>query len=165
MLRRVGKKKLIEILRSDDYRLYDPAVNGGLWVGKEYGGSPAYRRDPLHNLSHGATALQAARFYYLMETGRLVGPKLTRVMRSMLGDPEIHHKFVKGLDGVSGAKIYRKSGTWRQWHADSALVAAGRHKYIVVALAESPKGGRWLANMIGPIHRLIVPHHVAYAQH
>ena len=44
MLRRVGKQNLIDILRSERYRLYDPLVNGGLWVGKEYAGSSAYQR-------------------------------------------------------------------------------------------------------------------------
>ena len=56
MLNRVGKQEVIDILESERFRLYDPDVNGGLWVGKEYGRSPAYRRDPLHHLSHGAAA-------------------------------------------------------------------------------------------------------------
>ena len=106
MLNRVGKNRLLEILQDDEYDLYDERVNGGLWVGKEYGKSGAYKRDPLSNLSHGATAMQAAKFYYLMETGRLVNPELTGEMKSMLGNPGIKHKFVKGLSGFPGAKIY-----------------------------------------------------------
>ncbi|MGE0384528.1 MAG: serine hydrolase [Gammaproteobacteria bacterium] len=157
MLNRVGKDRLIRILQSDRFRLYDPSVNGGLWVGKEYGGSPAYRRDPLHNLSHGATAMQAARFYYLLETGQLVSPRLTREMKSMLGKPGIHHKFVKGLEQARpGAVVYRKSGTWERYHADSALVESGGHKFIAVAIAENPAGGDWLAKMIVPMHDLVV---------
>jgi beta-lactamase class A len=161
MLNRVGKKRLLDILQSEDYRLYDPLVNGGLWVGKEYGKSAAYKRDPLHNLSHGATALQAARFYYLLETGQLVNPKLTAEMKRMLGNPGIHHKFVKGLEDHPEAKIFRKSGSWNKWHADSAIVEAEGHKYIVVALAENPKGGSWLSNMIKPIHEFMVPRRLA----
>lgn len=165
MLNRVGKQNLVDILTSDRFRLYDPLVNGGLWVGKEYGKSPAYRRDPLHNLSHGATALQAARFYYLLETKQLVEPSLCREMKSILSKPEIEHKFVKGLAGVPNVRIYRKSGTWSQWHSDSAIVESGKHKYIVVALAEHAQGGRWLTRMIEPLHRLIVPPQVASATH
>ena len=161
MLNRVGKQNLLDILTSDRFRLYDPLVNGGLWVGKEYGKSPAYQRDPLNNLSHGATALQAARFYYLLETEQLVEPSLGREMKSILSKPEIEHKFVKGLAGVPDVRIYRKSGTWYQWHSDSAIVESGQYKYIVVALAESSQGGRWLTRMIAPIHRLIVPPQVA----
>lgn len=157
MLNRVGKERLLEILQSNRFALYDPAVNGGLWVGKEYGKSPAFRRDPLHNLSHGATAVQAARFYYLLETGQLVGPALSREMKRMLGDPGINHKFVRGLSNVPGARLFRKSGSWRQWHADSAIVEHGKHKYIVVGLAEHPDGGKWLARLIKPLHELIVP--------
>jgi beta-lactamase class A len=156
MLRRVGKERLLQILRSDRFRLYDPQVNGGLWVGKEYGKSPAYRRDPLHNLSHAATAMQAARFYYLLETGQLASPRLTREMKEILSRPGISHKFVKGLADFPAARVYRKSGTWRRWHADSALVEEGRHRYILVGLAEDPAGGRWLTELAAPLHRLIV---------
>jgi len=161
MLNRVGKQRLLGILQSGKYDLYDPKVNGGLWVGKEYGRAPAYQRDPLHNLSHGATAMQTARFYYLLETGKLVNPKLTREMKAMLGNPGIHHKFVKGLADYPDAKIYRKSGSWRQWHADSAIVEADGHKYIVVALAEDPDGGEWLSRLIQPIHQFMVPTRLA----
>jgi beta-lactamase class A len=161
MLNRVGKQRLLGMLQSRKFDLYDPKVNGGLWVGKEYGKSAAYKRDPLHNLSHGATAMQTARFYYMLETGKLVGPRLTREMKSMLGNPGIHHKFVKGLADYPDAKIYRKSGSWRQWHADSAIVEAQGHKYIIVALAESPNGGAWLSRLIQPIHQFMVPTRLA----
>jgi beta-lactamase class A len=165
MLNRVGKQRLLGILQSRKYDLYDPKVNGGLWVGKEYGKSAAYQRDPLHNLSHGATAMQTARFYYMLETGKLVGPRLTREMKSMLGNPGIHHKFVKGLADYPDAKIYRKSGSWRQWHADSAIVEAEGHKYIIVALAESPSGGAWLSSLVKPIHQFMVPTRLASTDH
>ena len=161
MLNKVGKKRLLQILQSPRYKLYDAANNGGIWVGKEYSSAPAYERDPLHHLSHGATAIQTARFYYLLETGQLVNPKLTAEMKQMLSHPAINHKFVKGLKDRPGVKIYRKSGTWSRWHADSAIVEDGKYKFIVVALAESPKGGSWLSNMITPLHDLIVPVKVA----
>jgi len=165
MLNRIGKDRLLGVLQSRKFHLYDPRVNGGLWVGKEYGDSAAYQRDPLHNLSHGATAMQTARFYYLLETGQLVGPRLTREMKTMLGNPGIKHKFVKGLANYPDARIFRKSGSWRQWHADSAIVEAGDHKYIIVALAENPKGGSWLSRLIQPIHEFMVPTRLASAGH
>ncbi len=156
MLSRVGNHRLQEILMSDRFKLYDPLQNGGLWVGKSYGKTPAFERDPLHNLSHGATVLQAARFYYLMETDQLVSHDLTVDMKEILSDPKINHKFVKGLADRPRATIYRKSGSWRQWHADSALIEENGYKYIAVALAESPDGGEWLSEMIAPLHDLIV---------
>jgi len=157
MLNRVGKSNLIQILRSNRFRLYDPATNGGLWVGKEYGKSAAYLRDPLHNISHGATALQTARFYYLLETGHLLPPALAREMKRMLGDPAIHHKFVKGLQDYPGARIYRKSGSWSRWHADSAIIEDGHSRYILVALAEDPRGGQWLEDIARAVHPVMVP--------
>jgi beta-lactamase class A len=157
MLNRVGKSNLIQILSSNRFRFYDPATNGGLWVGKEYGKSPAYRRDPLHNISHGATALQTSRFYYLLETGHLLRPGLAREMKSMLGNPGIHHKFVKGLADYPGVRVFRKSGSWRHWHADSAIVEDGASKYILVALAEDARGGQWMEDIARAVHPVMVP--------
>lgn len=161
MLNRVGKRRVNAILQSERYRLYDPLVNGGLWVGKEYAHGAAFERDPLHHLSHGATAMQVARFYYMLEAGELVNPKLTREMKRMLGNPGIRHKFVRGLADRPGAKIYRKSGSWQKWHADSALVEAQGHKYIMVGLAEDPRGGDWLAAIAPRLHDLVVPTRLA----
>ncbi len=163
MLNRVGKQELIDILMSDRFRLYDPDTNGGLWVGKEYGKSAAYRRDPLHNLSHGATALQTARFYYLLETDRMLRADLSRQMKAMLGNPGIRHKFVKGLSKYPGVRIFRKSGSWRHWHADSAIVEADKYRYIAVALAEHSQGSIWLPKIIQRLHELIVPTALARA--
>ena len=149
LIRRAGHEYINEVLRSPKYRLYDPSTNGGLWVGKEYASGVAYQRDPLHNLSHGATALQVARFYYLLETGRLVAPALATEMKSILGEPGIHHKFVKGLETERPTSlVYRKSGSWRNWHADSAIVERDGRRYIAVALAEDPRGGEWMSNLI-----------------
>ena len=156
ILNQVGKDYLNELLQSPRYRLYDPEKNGGLWVGKEYGRSPAYDRDPLHNLSHGATAYQVARFYYLLETGQLVSPELSQLMKSILGNPAIEHKFVKGLKKVQPeSRIYRKSGTWKQYHADSAIVEHDGRRYIAVALAKSRKGDQWLTDLIVALDKLV----------
>lgn len=159
MLNRVGKSYVAALLQSPRYRLYDPAYNGGLWVGKEYGKGPAWQRDPLHNLSHGATALQVARFYYLLETGRLASPEMCKLMKTILSHPEIHHKFVKGLEEIHpDARIYRKSGTWMQYHSDSAIVEHEGRRYIAVALANSPEGGTWLSQLIIALDHLILHH-------
>lgn len=164
MIRRVGPEYINELLRSPKYRLYDANMNGGLWVGKEYGRGAAYQRDPLHNLSHGATAFQVARFYYMLETGRLVSPELSREMKGMLGDPGIRHKFVQGLlAGAPEARVYRKSGTWREWHADSAIVEHAGRTYIAVALARNPNGGEWFTNLIVELDRIVMGQPVRHA--
>ncbi len=149
MLERVGMRYLAGVLQSPRYELYDPKRNGGLWVGRPYGKGGETLRDPMHNLSHGATALQVARFYYMLETGRLVSPALTAEMKAILGDPGVHHKFVKGLEAERpSSQIFRKSGSWRNWHADSAIVERDGRRYIAVALAEDPQGGEWLRRLI-----------------
>ena len=157
MIHRVGRDYINDVLRSPRYRLYDEELNGGLWVGKEYGRGSAYERDPLHHLSHGATAFQVARFYYLLETGGLVSPKWSREMKSILGEPAIHHKFVGGLlHEAPDALIYRKSGSWRDWHADSAIVEHAGRTYIAVGLARNARGGSWLKRLIVELDGLIL---------
>lgn len=158
ILHRVGMEYLAELLQSPRYRLYDPGKNGGLWVGKDYAKAPAWKRDPLHNLSHGATALQVARFYYLLETGQLVSPEISRLMKSILADPAIEHKFVKGLKEIQpDSEIYRKSGTWGPYHSDSAIVEHHGRRYIAVALAKSASGERWLQKLIVALDDIICP--------
>ena len=98
-----------------------------------------------------------ARFYYLLDRGDLVSPELTRQMKAALGDPGIRHKFVKGLESKPDTRIYRKSGTWRQYHSDSALVEGRRRRYILVGIAEDPRGGEWLEKMAAPLNDLIDP--------
>lgn len=149
VLNLVGPKYLNQLLQSDRYRLYDKNYNGGLWVGKPYGKSPAYQRDPLHSISHGATVWQVARFYYLLENGKLVSPEASREMKNILANPAIHHKFVGGLMATHpDASIYRKSGTWRTYHSDSAIVERNGRRYIAVALANDAHGGEWMRKLI-----------------
>jgi beta-lactamase class A len=152
----VGERRLIDILESPRFAFYDPRGPGGLWVGKSYGPSPAFLRDPVAGLSHGATAFQVARFYTMLESGALVSPDLTRQMKDVLSRPGLHHKFVKGLESRPGIAIYRKSGTWRDFHSDSALVEAGPCKYVLVGIAHDAHGGQWLERLAAPLHDVIV---------
>jgi len=158
MMRRVGKEYIAHVLLSPRYRLYDPEHNGGLWVGKDYAKTGVWRRDPLHNLSHGATAMQVARFYYLLQTGNLVTPEYSREMKRILAEPAIEHKFVRALHRVNpDAVVFRKSGTWGTFHSDSVLVERDGHAYIAVALANGARGETWLGQIIVELDRLIFP--------
>jgi beta-lactamase class A len=152
----VGESRLIDILLSPRYAFYDPNGKGGLWVGKGYSPSPAFRRDPVAQLSHAATAYQVARFYTLLDAGALVGPAFTQQMKAVLAHPGINHKFVKGLLDRPGAVLYRKSGTWRDFHSDSALVESAGHKFVMVGLSKDEHGGEWLEHLATPLHDAIV---------
>ena len=156
VLNLVGREELLEILQSPEYRFYDQNTAGGLWVGKDYGPGSAYKRDPLSGLSHGATAFQAARFYYKLHTESLVSPKQSRMMLDALSRPGISHKFVKGLEAYPNLEIFRKSGTWKTYHADSALVRTEGLAYIIVALANNANGAAWLEQLAAPLHELAV---------
>lgn len=156
VLNLVGREELLEILQSPEYNFYDQNDNGGLWVGKEYGPGSAYHRDPLSGLSHGATAFQAARFYYKLNMGTLVSPEQSRMMLDALSRPGISHKFVKGLEAYPDLEIFRKSGTWKTYHTDSALVRTEDLAYIIVALANNANGAAWLEQLAGPLHELAV---------
>ena len=155
VLKWVGESRLLEWLQSERFRFYDPQGSGGLWVGKGYGAEPAFRRDPVRNLSHGATAFQVARLYTLLAAGTLFQPRINELMLDILSKPGLHHKFVRALQDVPGVRIFRKSGTWRDYHADSALVEAGGRRYVMVAIAEHPDGGEWLVRLGARMHALI----------
>jgi len=156
VLERVGREELLDILQSPRLNFYDQKGNGGLWVGKDYGPAAAYHRDPVSGLSHGATAFQAARFYYKLQNGTLVSPQQTRLMLEALSKPGIRHKFVKGLKDYPGLELYRKSGSWRDYHADSALVRGKGISYIMVALTHNSRGAIWLEKLAAPLHELAV---------
>jgi beta-lactamase class A len=156
VLEKVGRQDLIDILTSDRLRLYDPARNGGLWVGKDYASNNAYQRDPLHDLSHGATVYQVARFFYLLEKGELVDDAYRDDMKDILSRPGISHKFVAGLRSRPAVELFRKSGTWRDYHADAAMVESRGHRFIMVGLAHHPEGGKWLMQLAAPMHDLVV---------
>ena len=159
-VRMIGFEQIAATLTSQRYRLYDPSLNGGLWVGKAYGGPGDYwQRDPLHNLSHGATTLQTARFFTMLAQDRLVSPDLSQELKDALGHPGIRHKFVKGLEGLPGVNIYRKSGTWKNWHSDAALIEYRGRRYVAAALTEDPQGDRILQKLIGGVHRIVCDSH------
>jgi len=159
MMHKVGKEYIARVLLSPRYRLYDPEHNGGLWVGKDYAKAGLWRRDPLHNLSHGATAMQVARFYYLLVTDNLVTPEASRKMREILAGSELNHKFVRALREIDPeAAISRKSGSWSTFHSDSVLVERDGHRYIAVALSNNAKGSQWLGRIITKFDALLIPH-------
>ena len=150
------RRIISDVLLDPRYRLYDPRRNGGLWVGKDYAKTGLWRRDPLHNLSHGATAMQVARFYYLLETGNLVTPEYSEKMKEILSDTALQHKFVKVLRRINpAALLFRKSGTWRTFHADSVLVRRGDRAYIAVALSNNANGSQWLGRIITKLDTLL----------
>ncbi len=156
VLEQVGRERLIAILTSPRFRLYDQHNGGGLWVGKGYAKTPAYRRDPLRQLSHGATVRQAIRFFDLLAREQLLGPPYDNQMKDILSAPAITHKFVAGLKDRPDARLYRKSGTWRDFHADAALVESDTHRFVIVGLGHHPNAGRWLSQLAAPLHDLVV---------
>jgi len=164
VLAQVGREELLEILQSPKFNFYDQNGSGGLWVGKDYGPGTAYHRDPLSNLSHGATAFQAARFYYKLQNGTLVSPQQTKLMMEALSNPGIKHKFVKGLKAYPGLELFRKSGSWKDYHADSALVRSKGLAYIMVALTHNPKGAVWIEKLAGPLHELAASYNAKLTQ-
>ena len=155
----VGFEKIREVLTDPRYGLYDTEKGGGLWVGKPYSKLGIRRGDPLKNISHGATATQVCRFYYLLATGRLVNAGRSREMLRYLFSPGVHHKFVHVLEDVAPrARLYRKSGTWRQWHADSVLVWGPEwRRYILVGLVESRNGSRILEDLVTAAEEILKP--------
>jgi beta-lactamase class A len=159
MIDRVGLDKIEDVMRDPRYGFYDEQTGGGLWVGKRYASTGPRLGDPLKNISHGATVAQVCRYYYLLTFGKLVSFERSKDMLGYLGDPELHHKFVNTLDQVAPkAKVYRKSGSWKSFHSDSALVwGAGWRKYIIVALVEDAEGETIMRDLIFEVDKKLKP--------
>ncbi len=159
LIDKVGMKKIQTVLKDPQFGFYDEKRGGGLWVGKRYASAGPRVGDPMHNISHGATATQVCRFFYLLATGNLISPERSAEMLADLGNPRLHHKFVSQLDErAPGAKLFRKSGTWKQWHSDAIMVQGTQWRdYILVGLVESNDGETILRRVLPAVEELIVP--------
>ncbi len=136
----VGLLAIERVMRDPRYCFYDEEV-GGLWVGRAYRGGGATNRDPLFNISHGATARQVARFYGMLNHGKLVSPHWSFRMLGLMSPPKHHHKFVGAIGKRDGTTfLARKSGSWRTFHADSALIQRYDRRYVIVGLADLKSG-------------------------
>ncbi|MCB1686381.1 MAG: hypothetical protein KDI31_17925, partial [Pseudomonadales bacterium] len=158
MIDRIGMERIDEILMDPKYDLYDESRGGGLWVGKRYAKEGRRLPDPMHGISHGATATQICRFYYLLATEKLVGPKWTQQMMDDMSDPHLNHKFVYAIKKrAPEATLYRKSGTWRTWHSDSVWVKGkGWRNYILTAMVDSTDGERIIRELLPAIEPILL---------
>lgn len=157
MIDLLGYKKIENVLTDPKYDLYDEEFGGGLWVGKRYSETGKKNPDPMLGLSHAATVTQVCRFYYLMAFGKLVTYEKSREMLELMVDPELHHKFVNTLDKIAPEAImFRKSGTWKEWHADSILVWGPKwRRYILVGLIEDNKGETILRDVVPVVEKVL----------
>ena len=157
MIDLLGYEKIEDVLTDPQYDLYDEEYGGGLWVGKRYAKTGERYPDPLMGLSHAATVSQVCRFYYLMAFGKLVSYDRSAEMLELMVDPEIHHKFVNTLERLEPeAIIFRKSGTWKEWHSDSMLVWGPKwRRYILVGLIENYKGEKILRNVVPAVEEVL----------
>jgi beta-lactamase class A len=154
MIDRVGYDQIEHVMTDPEYEFYDEETGGGLWVGKRYGGGGDTNREPLKNLSHAATVTQVCRYYYLLVNGKLVTRERSSQMLDILENPALHHKFVNTLNVLApDARIFRKSGSWRNYHSDSVLVWGidKNRRYILVALIEDPAGEQIIRNLVRPV--------------
>ena len=152
----LGFEKIEKVLTDPKYLLYDEENGGGLWVGKRYAKTGKRYPEPIKGISHAATVNQVCRFYYLLINGQLVNFDRSSEMLSIMEDPELHHKFVNAIEKAEpNAKLFRKSGTWHDFHADSILVWGPDNKYILVALTEDPDGETILRNLAFKVDNIL----------
>jgi beta-lactamase class A len=159
MIDRIGLDKIAEVMQDPRYELYDEETGGGLWVGKRYASTGPRKGDPLKNISHAATVTQVCRYYYLLAFGQLVSYDRSKEMLAYMADPELHHKFVNTLDQVAPkAKVFRKSGSWRNYHSDSALIWGPTwRRYIIVALVEDADGEKIMRDLMREVDNTMKP--------
>ncbi len=150
MINRLGYDKIASVMTDPKYMFYDENHGGGLWVGKRYGKGGDTNREPLKNLSHAATVNQVCRYYYLLAYGQLVNENRSKQMLDIMGNPDLHHKFVNTLEKIAPhAQLFRKSGSWKTYHSDSILVWGDdpNRRYILVGLIDDPNGEQIIRNL------------------
>ncbi|MGE0478895.1 MAG: N-acetylmuramoyl-L-alanine amidase-like domain-containing protein [Phycisphaerae bacterium] len=153
----VGLDALQSLLRSDRYHLYDEKTGGGLWCGKHYGVDQPRVGDPVGGHSHAATVRQCLRYYLMLEQGRLINPAASARIKQLFAAPELEfhgHNFVAGLAGRDVA-VLRKSGTWEDWHLDTARVQHGERLYLLAGMTHHPAGETYLARMAAGIDEIL----------
>jgi len=158
LIDRIGFQQIEATMTDPRYAFYDAHTGGGLWVGKRYGKGGDTNREPLKHLSHAATVSQVCRFYYMLAYGKLVNEARSKEMLRIMENPELHHKFVNTLDHIApNARLFRKSGTWKTYHADSILVWGQNEnrRYILVALVDDPNGEAIIRNLVKPVERVL----------
>lgn len=156
MIDRLGYEKIERVLCDPKYKLYDVACGGGLWVGKRYASDGRRYPDPLKGLSHAASINAICRYYYMLINGKLVNYRRSKQMLDIMVDPALHHKFVNTLDQKTPqAKMFRKSGSWENFHSDSILVWGPRRRYILAALVEDPDGEQILRDLVNVIEYVL----------
>lgn len=158
MIDRLGYSKIESVMTDPKYLFYDKNHGGGLWVGKRYGGGGDTNREPLKNLSHAATVDQVCRYYYLLANGKLVNRKRSQQMLNIMGNPDLHHKFVNSIEKIAPkAQLFRKSGSWSTFHSDSILVWGNdpSRRYILVALIDDSNGEQIIRNLVKPIEKAL----------
>lgn len=156
MIDRVGYEKIEAVLRAPKIKLYDEEIGGGLWVGKRYAAGGKRYPEPMKGLSHAATTKQVCSFYYQLAMGNLVNKERSKEMLEIMKDPALHHKFVNTLDKVApNATVYRKSGSWKSFHADSALVWGPDRRYIIVALLNDNFGEQIIRDLVVPLEKVL----------
>jgi beta-lactamase class A len=140
----VGLRGIAKVMVDPRFCLYE-GTHGGVWVGRAFEKGGESYRDPKKAISHAATARQAARFYLLLDRGAAVSRYWSEWMLARMAPPEYFHKFVGALGGRPGLEfVARKSGTWQNFHSDSALIQHGSARYIIVGIAEHANGAKWL---------------------
>jgi beta-lactamase class A len=157
MIDKLGYKKIASVMTDEKYKLYDN-INGGLWVGKRYAAGGPTNREPIKNLSHAATVAQVCKYYYLLANGKLVNPAKSKQMLDILENPALHHKFVNTLDLIApDARLFRKSGSWKNFHSDSVLVWGKEvtRRYILVALIDDTNGENIIRNLVVPVEKVL----------
>ncbi len=157
MIDRLGYKKIESVMKDESYKFYDTTF-GGLWVGKRYASGGNTNREPLKNLSHAATVAQVCKYYYLLANGKLVNAMRSKQMLDILENPALHHKFVNTLDLIApDARLFRKSGSWQNFHSDSVLVwgKEPNRRYILVALIDDANGEQIIRNLVRPVEKAL----------
>jgi beta-lactamase class A len=144
---RIGGSRVAWSLAAEPHRLYHPESGGGLFATRSGDASLGGEQRALADVVHGASALQAARFYHLLACGATFSPELTAEIPALLAMPGL------ASSTPPGGEI--APGTATGFHADTGIVLRNDARYIIAALARQPLGEAWLLRIVGAVDDML----------
>jgi beta-lactamase class A len=113
------------------HQLYHPE-HGGLWWTPKAEGKPS----PKEGHAIAGTARQVARYFLLMEQGRLIDPERSAHIKSVLENAALA-VFFRGIRRAEPeARYFGKPGIVGGWVSEGALIEGEHTRYILAGLTE-----------------------------
>jgi beta-lactamase class A len=148
-----GHKTIKEVTYA--HGLYDDALGGIWWVPRT-----SFPQSPKKGLKICATARQVARYFVLMEQGRLNNPEDSKTIKGVLHNSKLALLHGGVVREEPATRYYGKPGVLHDAVSEGMLIEGDRVRYVVsvISIGTDYKDERW-QDFGQELHKLILKHH------